>query len=138
LEVIIMRNSAVAIKLQKTYAPERGISSYAVPASSVTLLASRLGISTTTLCGYLHISTKTVQRKGDESLAFLAADKLVSIEAVVNRATEVMGSEANGISWLKTPIYALDNKAPMAYLETTRGTQIVLDLLGQIEWGLVS
>jgi putative toxin-antitoxin system antitoxin component (TIGR02293 family) len=135
---MIMRNQAVATKLQRPSVVERSVPTYLVPASTVTLLASRLGISTTALCGFLHISTKTVQRKGDESLAFLAADKLVSIEAVVNRAVEVLGSEANGISWLKTPIYALDNKAPLTYLETARGTQLVLDLLGQIEWGLVS
>ena len=131
-----MRNQAIATQHHADYMMLHVMTTTSTPASEVSLLAAKLCVPITVLCRYLYISPKTVQRNG--TLSVLVADRLKSLEHVVSRAIEVMEDEEDGILWLKTPIYALGNRSPFSYLGTSDGIQRVLNLLGQIEWGLIA
>jgi putative toxin-antitoxin system antitoxin component (TIGR02293 family) len=131
-----MRNQAIKTQHNPDYTLLHEMTTALTPASEVTLLAAKIGVTITVLCRYLYISPKTVQRNG--ILSVLVADRLKNLEHVVSRAIEVMEDEKDGILWLKTPIYALGNRSPFSYLGTSDGIQRVLNLLGQIEWGLIA
>ena len=59
-------------------------------------------------------------------------------EQVLARAIEVFETRENALEWLNSPIPTLGNRSPMSYLGTPDGIQRVLNLLGQIEWGLIT
>jgi uncharacterized protein (DUF2384 family) len=40
--------------------------------------------------------------------------------------------------WLKSPCYALGNQVPVQLLDTTEGTELVMNTLGCIEYGVFS
>jgi len=59
-------------------------------------------------------------------------------EQVLARAIEVFESREDALEWLNSPIFALGNRTPLNYLGTPEGKERVLNLLGQIEWGLIT
>jgi putative toxin-antitoxin system antitoxin component (TIGR02293 family) len=59
-------------------------------------------------------------------------------EQVLARAIEVFESREDALEWLNSPIPTLGNKSPMSYLGTPDGILRVMNLLGQMEWGLIT
>src|SRR5262249_5557302 len=55
---------------------------------------------------------------------------------IVARATPVFGSQAAAEKWLNEPARALGGKKPIELLATQPGTQLVEDLLQQIDYGV--
>ena len=60
----------------------------------------------------------------------------LAVEAVIKRATEVMGDRNEAMRWLGTPVRALDYATPVSLLGTRAGATRVEDVLGQMEHGV--
>jgi putative toxin-antitoxin system antitoxin component (TIGR02293 family) len=60
----------------------------------------------------------------------------LALDAVVDRATEVIGNRDEAMRWLGTPVRALDFATPISLLGTSEGTARVEDVLGQMEHGV--
>lgn len=52
------------------------------------------------------------------------------------KAIEVMGSEDRARAWLTEPAMALDRRKPIDLMATPAGTELVEDLLVQLEYGV--
>jgi len=52
---------------------------------------------------------------------------------VFRRAAEVIGSEAEAMRWMGTPVRALDYATPISLLHDPKGLQSVLSVLGRLE-----
>ncbi len=57
---------------------------------------------------------------------------------VYSKGVEVFGSEKNSVSWFKSPVCSLDNARPLDYQDTIVGTEMIMTLLGRIEYGVHS
>jgi putative toxin-antitoxin system antitoxin component (TIGR02293 family) len=56
---------------------------------------------------------------------------------VIDRAVEVIGDEAQALRWMGTPVRALDYATPISLLHLAQGRKAVLNVLGQLEHGIV-
>jgi putative toxin-antitoxin system antitoxin component (TIGR02293 family) len=86
----------------------------------------------------LHISERTIQRyaKDDGSFTFNVIDRIIQIDKVIKKGTEVFGSPEKFIGWLRTEPFMLEGKLSMQSLSDFEGITRVLTQLGRIEHGL--
>ena len=107
--------------------------------SSLRSLAGYLGISMDTMGKLLHTSSRNLQRKDDEEmLDTLKTEKVLELAAFVQRGIEVIGNKSAFIDWLHSPVLSLGNKAPIDFLDTSFGIQMVTKILGRLEQGVYS
>ena len=86
----------------------------------------------------LHISERTLQRyaKDDGIFNFGVTDRILQIDKVIKRGTEVFGSTDKFIRWLKSNPYMLEGRLSLQSLGNFEGINMVLTQLGRIEHGL--
>ncbi|MGK7952337.1 MAG: antitoxin Xre-like helix-turn-helix domain-containing protein [Xenococcaceae cyanobacterium] len=110
-----------------------------VPRAAIDALANSLHLSVADLTKYLHVSERTLQRYSpDKNLSTELSDRVLQIAKVYARSLDVFEDPETTSSWLKQPIVALGNIAPIEYLDTSSGVEIVLDELTRIEYGVFS
>ncbi|HEY5407553.1 MAG TPA: MbcA/ParS/Xre antitoxin family protein, partial [Ginsengibacter sp.] len=115
------------------------ISRAGIKKSTLKSLAKHLGITMETMSGLLHTSHRNIQRKDeDELLDTLKTEKVLGLAAFAQRGIEVIGNKEAFAEWLQSPLIALDNKAPLDFLDTSFGIQMVTKLLGRLEQGVYS
>ena len=107
--------------------------------STLKSLAAYLGVTMYTMSRLLHTSHRNIQRKDEEEmLDTLNTEKVLELAAFAQKGIDVIGSKAGFIEWLHSPLVALGNKAPVDYLDTSFGIQMVIKILGRLEQGVYS
>ncbi len=87
----------------------------------------------------LSVSARTLSRRRDEGqLTPRESDRLYRLAHLAGRAAEVLGSPEAARRWLKEPQWALGDRIPLRFAETEAGAREVEDLLGRIEYGVVT
>ncbi len=110
-----------------------------VPRAAIDALANSLHLSVSELTKYLHVSERTLQRYSpDKNLSTELSDRVLQIAKVYVRSLDVFEEPEITSEWLKQPNVALGNIAPIEYLDTSSGVEIVLDELTRIEYGVFS
>lgn len=108
--------------------------------SIVNELATLLNCDTKTVCQVAGIGRSTFARK-IKSAALLSQGQsaCVYMFAKVMDAAESLcqGDREKAFEWLNTPARAFGGKLPATFLTTAVGAQAVMDLIGQIEHGVV-
>ncbi|MEP6615425.1 MAG: antitoxin Xre-like helix-turn-helix domain-containing protein [Ginsengibacter sp.] len=86
----------------------------------------------------LHISERTLQRYAKENgtFTFNIIDRIVSIDKVIKKGTEVFGSSVKFISWLRSCPYMIEGRLSLLSLSDFEGINKILTQLGRIEQGL--
>ena len=87
----------------------------------------------------LGMSLRTVQRleaDKDKHLSSEQSSRAWKLAEIVARATSVFGSQEAAELWLTKPARALEGKRPTELLTTQTGTQLVEDLLQQMDYGV--
>ena len=111
---------------------------HGLPSEGITELSSRLDISPRELSKHLHVSPKTLQRQKGKVLDIHISDRLLTVALVYAKCLDIFGTRENSVAWLKHPSLALQNTKPLDYLDTNAGAEIVMNLLGRIEYGVYS
>jgi len=114
------------------------ISRHGLPGEVAEILADRLGISIGELCGLLHVSPKTITRYRGKVLGPNLSDRILTVAKVYARCKELFNTDENCITWLKSPILALGDARPIDLLDTGTGVNMVMTVLGRIEYGVYS
>lgn len=115
------------------------ISRKGLPTSVVHTLSLILSISMEKMSQLLHMSHRTIQRKGDNDLLNVySTEQVLEIADVISRGIEVLGSLEAFTSWLHSEVRHLDYQKPIDYLDTSFGTTLIKDALGRIEQGVYS
>jgi putative toxin-antitoxin system antitoxin component (TIGR02293 family) len=97
-------------------------------------LAGQLNLGLEDLAATLHLTTRTLHRRMEEGrLSLDESERLFALNKIVSQATEILGSEAKAIHWLKSPLRALGGRSPLACAETQIGLREVEDVLTRIE-----
>jgi putative toxin-antitoxin system antitoxin component (TIGR02293 family) len=108
-----------------------------IPRKTIDALANSLHLSVSELAQYLHVSERTLQRYTSEKLLSPElSDRVLQIAKVHARSIDVFESSEIASQWLKQPIFALGHVAPIEFLDTFSGVEIVLDELTRIEYGV--
>lgn len=77
------------------------------------------------------------RRKSADRLKPDESDRLYRLAEVFARATELMGGDtAAAKRWLTGPVRGVGYRNPIDLVETAAGTQLVLNLIGQLEHGV--
>lgn len=111
-----------------------------MPASLISDLAERFGISRDGLCESLRLS-RTAMKNRISKNALLSGpelDRLYRAHRVWSRAVEVLEDSGLAGAWISRTNRSLGGEAPLALLDTEVGYELVLDTLARIEHGIVS
>ena len=109
-----------------------------LPGATLGKVAEVYQIPKAEMYGILHISPKTGQRVAGKILDKDISDHLVQMVKVFCRTYEIFKSIDKTMRWLKSPCYALGNQVPVGLLDTNEGTELVMNTLGCIEYGVFS
>ena len=111
-----------------------------LPATSVTALAAKLAIGSTTVARKLGIPQRTLTRRLSQHSRLTAAesDRTVRLARIVAHAVEMMGDEERAAEWLRTSNRVLRGERPLDQVDTDIGAREVEDLLGRIAYGVYS
>jgi len=102
-------------------------------------LAEYLNLSESQIAQLLPVSKRTVQRYSPKKLFTRAvSESILQIAEVAARGVEVFGYKKRFLAWLDHPSPALGNKTPTSLLDSRFGTEMILDELGRIEYGVIS
>ena len=102
-------------------------------------LAEYLSLSTGQLADLLPVSKRTILRYTAKKLFNrIVSEQILQIAEVVAKGTEAFGDKEKFISWMHSPSKALANQTPLTLLSSRFGTEMVLDELGRIEYGVYS
>ncbi len=97
-------------------------------------LADQLKLGLDELAIPLHLTARTLHRRMEQGrLSLDESERLLALTKIVAQATEILGSEAKAIHWLKSPVPALGGRTPLACAETQVGLREVEDVLTRIE-----
>jgi putative toxin-antitoxin system antitoxin component (TIGR02293 family) len=102
---------------------------------------SALALSDVQLAAAMGISQRTISRlrkTPKATLGLVESDRLYRLAALFSLAKEVLGGEDEAREWLKTPQMALNNRIPLELMRTEVGAREVENLLGRIEYSVLS
>ena len=117
-----------------------------IPASTITSLSSRMGMSKEILLTSLGLSRATISRKekdaivlsSDESERVLGVENLIAmVQTMVEESGDPTGFDAaRWVSeWLTEPLPALGGETPASYMDTFEGQKLVANLLAMSQSG---
>ncbi len=117
-----------------------------IPASTISKLASRMGMSKEILLSSLGLSRATISRKEkdasvlskDESERVLGVETLIGmVQTMVEQSGDPAGFDAARwvSNWLINPLPALAGATPASYLDTFEGQKLVAELLSMSQSG---
>ena len=86
----------------------------------------------------LHISEKTIQRysKNNGAFNFSVVDRILQIDKVLRKGTEVFGSPGKLVTWIRTNPIMLEGQLSLLSLASFEGINLILRQLGRIEQGI--
>lgn len=99
-----------------------------------------LGCSQETLADIMGIGTRTIARwEHNESYPHqLAIEKLKRVEKLIQKLLGVFEQE-DAIEWLNTSNQSLEGRTPLKeIMYNGEGIEKIINLLGAIEWGIVT
>jgi putative toxin-antitoxin system antitoxin component (TIGR02293 family) len=111
-----------------------------LPFSALAHFLKTSGLSQLELAIIFQVSTRTVQRYSpQQNLPPQVSEKLLALNDLYQQAgLALAGSPQNITQWLRKPLAALGNLAPLSLLDTFEGLQEVKVILGRLEWGVYS
>lgn len=108
-----------------------------VPKASLDKLIEVTGFSPTEMAHILHTTDRTLRRyTAKQKLNAEQSERLIELAKLYARGEEVFNNLEQFKLWMSTPVYALGNKQPQTYLDTSMGIELLMDELGRIEYGI--
>lgn len=112
-----------------------------LPGASLKHMVAHVSIlhDATMLQKAIGISVRTLQRRKEEPDKALSPEqggRTWKFAEVLNKATELLGSQQEAEHWLVTPAVALEQRSPIDLMSTPAGVELVENLLQQLEYGV--
>ena len=115
---------------------EHGLSPVAIEG-----VKSAYGLNDAEISTLLGVSAKTISRTRTaqaKKLTLVVGDRLFRMARLFAFATQVLENREAAREWLRSPQFGLNNSSPLELMRTEAGAKEVEDLLGRIEYGVVS
>jgi putative toxin-antitoxin system antitoxin component (TIGR02293 family) len=109
------------------------------PASALDSLGRTVNATNAECALMLGISVRALTwRRNKGTLTHNESERLFRVARVIARSEDVFVDLANGFVWLKDPNISLGGVMPISLLDTETGAEMVMDVLGRIEHGVVA
>jgi putative toxin-antitoxin system antitoxin component (TIGR02293 family) len=110
-----------------------------IPKSTLNKLLQTMDISLEDMADILHTTDRTLRRYTDATILNTEqSERILELAKLYSYGKLVFDSLPTFKSWMNIPIVALGNKAPMQFLDTSLGINMVTQVLGRIEHGIYS
>lgn len=107
------------------------------PLQALDSFATNIGSSNSELGEMLDISARALAgRRRKQRLSPAESERLLRLAKTVAWTEDVFGDLSNGLAWLKSSNISLGGVAPISLLDTELGAELVIDVLGRIEYGI--
>lgn len=114
------------------------ISQKGITKSALVRLCKILSLDQNEMAELASLSTRTFQRYDDnKKLSPIISENIIQISQVIRLGLNVFGDRDALIKWLNSPNKALGQKKPMELLKFRTGSELVRNLLGQIQYGFI-
>ena len=102
-------------------------------------LLEKTGLQKQVLAGLLGMDPRTIDnyRKQSRSFAALEGELLLKLESLFEFGFEILESKEDFKAWLSSPAFALNDKKPIDFLNTSTGVDLVEQALQRIAHGYV-
>jgi putative toxin-antitoxin system antitoxin component (TIGR02293 family) len=115
------------------------LSNRGVNKDSLLRLANYLNLSINQMAELLTIAARTIQRYTlKKNFNRVVSEQILQMAETAVRGTNVFGDKEKFLSWMNQPNKALAGKTPMSLFGSRFGTEMILDELGRIEYGVFS
>lgn len=110
------------------------------PSKTVSTLQKTCQLKPEQFAKIIGISNRTLTRLNKEQRRMdpVVSDRLYRLGKIIELAAHVFEDKDMAIQWLKKPQPCLNNHIPLDLLDTEPGAHAVENLLGQIEYGVLS
>ncbi len=132
------------IAFQSIYTPDNSSryhekSVHGIEKKSVELIMKKLQLTFKEMSDLLHISERTYHRyKSTDKMDLSVSEKSLQLDELYRHGRSVFDTDSDFARWLKLPSPALNGKAPISFLTTSFGFNIIHDELGRIQHGIFS
>lgn len=110
-----------------------------LPYAAFDAVRERFGLSREDLAEAIGLPLRTLaRRRRERKLHPDESDRLVRVARIAAEASRVLGDDRNAGLWLRDEIIALGNRRPIDLLRTDVGAREVEEIIGHIEYGIVS
>lgn len=112
-----------------------------LPRKAAQAVRARLNLTEQEFAHSLGVSPKTLQRQAKAAVERLnptQGDRLYRLARIVAFAEEVLEDPERAHRWLQEPQRGLGSRRPLDLLQSEVGAREVEDLLGRIEYGVLS
>ncbi len=112
-----------------------------LPRETAEQVREHLHLTEQEMAACLGISTKTLQRLAKQPKGLLSqvqGDRLYRLARIVALAEQVFEDTGRAHSWLREPQRGLGYRSPLELMHTEVGAREVENLLGRIEYGVLS
>ncbi len=112
-----------------------------LPKEAMERVKTSLALTDGEVASLLGISPKSVSRMRKDArrpLNLVSSDRLYRLARIFAQARDVLEDDELAREWLRTPQVGLGARIPLSLLATEAGAREVEDLLGRIEYGVVS
>jgi len=108
-----------------------------VAATDAFAIAALLYLLPDELATLLHTTSRTLRtyRDAKKRLNPTASEQVLKLLALARRGEEVFGETVAFRRWLNKPAYGLDNQAPLGFLQTSGGIDLVAAEVDRIAHG---
>jgi len=115
------------------------LSKKGVPKSALLQLTDYLRFSNGQMAALLPVSGRTLQRYAPKKLLSpVVSEHILRLAEVAAKGRNVFEDKNKFLAWLSQPNITLSNKTPLSILDSSFGTDMILDELGRIEHGVYS
>jgi putative toxin-antitoxin system antitoxin component (TIGR02293 family) len=102
-------------------------------------LMNTTGLSLQQISGLLHISERTLHRYKDDSIFNPEiSERILELAKIYAKGQEVFGNMETFNQWMHFPSWALNNRTPLSFLDTSIGVKMIEDEIGRIEHGVLA
>lgn len=110
-----------------------------VTKTAVSNLADYLSLSSKQVADLLPVTERTLQRySAKQHFNQSISEQVIHIAEVLVKGTEVFQEKTKFLLWLKTPHKVFSSNTPLSMLKSRFGTELVLEELGRIQFGVYS
>lgn len=111
-----------------------------IPWEAVSEVKKSLKLKDEEVARILDMSERTLSRlrRSKKRLSASAGDRLYRLIRIFSLAREVFEDDKAARDWLQQPQVGLSGRIPLDFIRTEAGAREVEDLLGRMEYGIIS
>ncbi|WP_380179065.1 antitoxin Xre/MbcA/ParS toxin-binding domain-containing protein [Kalamiella sp. sgz302252] len=132
----------LSLRLPETLAEAHRLISRGLDASLVKQMAKELRLDEALLCRMAGIDRNTYSRRLNSASQLFSVEqggRIYMLGRVLSAANQLFnGNTTRMVEWLNTPAKALGGQKPADMTSTPAGAEAVLNLIGQIEHGVIT